>query len=152
MKRFIAITILILCQWVCLSPSVTAAGNYKKFSDLYSFPTQTLTEIRNRLLRDFYVRVESPGDVSLFVYDNDTFIVESFLPESVDVQLSLDPQYSTIQDLISGRELTGESAGTRGGFFGFGISGKKRLTYPIRIMPHSYRVFPAKRSADSQAQ
>ena len=49
------------------------------FSDFYSFPASVLTQIRNRLLGDFYVRVESPGDVSLFVYDNGAFIVESFL-------------------------------------------------------------------------
>jgi len=124
----------------------------ENFSDFYSFPTQTLNEIRNRLLRDFYVRVESPGDVSLFVYDNDTFIVESFLPESVDVQLSLDPQYPEIQDLISGEEFTGESAGAGGGFFGFGAGGEKRLTVPVRIKPHSYRVFSAKRLPDSKVQ
>ncbi|MEJ2246058.1 MAG: hypothetical protein P8Y80_08305, partial [Acidobacteriota bacterium] len=88
----------------------------ENFSDFYSFPTQTLNEIRNRLLRDFYVRVESPGDVSLFVYDNDTFIVESFLPENIDVQLSLDSRYPKIHDLITGEEFTGKPAGARGGF------------------------------------
>jgi len=113
------------------------------FSDFYSFPAQTLTQIRNRLLRDFYVRVESPGDVSLFVYDNDTFIVESFLPENIDVRLSLDPRHGKIRDLISGIEYSGESAGAGGGLFGFGRSAEKRLTYPIQIKPHSYRVFKA---------
>ena len=53
----------------------------ENFSDLYSFPAPILTQIRNVLLRDLFVRIESPGDVSLFVYDNDTFIVESFLSE-----------------------------------------------------------------------
>ncbi len=115
----------------------------ENFSDLYSFPTPILTQLRNRLLRDFYVRVESPGDVSLFVYDNDTFIVESFLPESVEVQLSLLPRYGKIRDLISGEEYTGKSAGAAGGFFGFGTNAEKRLTYPIRIKPHSYCVFSA---------
>jgi len=112
-------------------------------SDLYSFPIQTLNQIRNRLLRGFYVRAESPGDVSLFVYDNDTFIVESFLPDSVDIRLSLDPRYGKIRDLISGQEFEGKSGGAPGGFFGFGAGSEKRLTYPVRIKPHSYRVFSA---------
>ena len=56
------------------------------FSDFYSFPAPVLTQIRNRLLRDLYVRVESPGDVSLFVYDNGVFIVASFLPETIDLK------------------------------------------------------------------
>jgi hypothetical protein len=55
----------------------------ENFSDLYSFPVSVLTQIRNALLRGFFARIESPGDVSLFIYDNDTFIVESFLPGSL---------------------------------------------------------------------
>ncbi|MBN2241721.1 MAG: hypothetical protein JW793_03450 [Acidobacteria bacterium] len=121
----------------------------ENFSDFYSYPAATLTQIRNRLLRDFFVRAESPGDVSLFVYDNGTFIVESFLPESVDVQLSLDPRYGKIRDLVSGQEMTGKSAGAGGGFFGFGMNSEKRLSYPVRIKPHSYRVFSALNSGDS---
>ena len=37
----------------------------ENFSDLYSYPSQVLTQIRNVLLRDSFVRIESPGDVSL---------------------------------------------------------------------------------------
>ena len=70
----------------------------ENFSDLYSFPASILTQIRNALLRDLFVRIESPGDVSLFVYDNDTFIVESFLPETVDVRISLDPRFGRIRN------------------------------------------------------
>jgi hypothetical protein len=114
----------------------------ENFSDLYSFPSPILTQIRNVLLSDLFVRIESPGDVSLFVYDNDTFIVESFLPEKVDIQLSLDPRYARIQEVTTGQELTGKAGGFAGGF-GFGMSGSKRLVYPIQIKPHSYRVFSA---------
>ncbi len=113
------------------------------FSDLYSFPVEVLTQIRNVLLRDTYVRVESPGDVSLFVYDNNTFIVESFLPESVDVRISLDPRFTKVRDLISGQEIEKQAGGASpaGGFGGFGTGGGNRAIYPIQIKPHSYRVF-----------
>ncbi len=115
------------------------------FSDLYSFPPEVLTQIRNVLLRDFFVRVESPGDVSLFAYDNNTFIVESFLPESVDVRISTDARFGKLQDLINGQELTGQTGGGSPGFFGgFGAGGGKRMVYPVQIKPHSYRVFLAK--------
>jgi len=83
----------------------------ENFSDLYSFPAEVLTQIRNVLLRDFFVRVESPGDVSLFLYDNDTFIVESFRPESVDVRISLNPRYTGLEDLITGQELPAQAGG-----------------------------------------
>jgi hypothetical protein len=116
----------------------------ENFSDLYSYPVQVLTQIRNVLLRDQIVRIESPGDVSLFVYDNNTFIVESFLPDSVDIRISLDPKFTKIQDLITGQESAAEPAGkASGGFFGFGMGGGNRVTYPVQIKPHSYRVFSA---------
>jgi hypothetical protein len=116
------------------------------FSDFYSFPAEVLTQIRNVLLRDSFVRVESPGDVSLFVYDNNTFIVESFLPESVDVRISADPRFVKLQDLITGQELSGQAGGgaPAGGFGGFGTGGGNRTIYPVQIKPHSYRVFSAR--------
>ncbi len=114
------------------------------FSDFYSFPPEVLTQIRNVLLRDFFVRVESPGDVSLFAYDNNTFIVESFLPESVDVKISTDARFGKLQDLIGGVELAGQAGGGAPGVFGgFGPGGGKRMVYPVQIKPHSYRVFLA---------
>ncbi len=119
----------------------------ENFSDLYSFPAEVLTQIRNVLLRDSLVRVESPGDVSLFAYDNNTFIVESFLPEIVDIRVSLDPRFSRLRDLITGQELSGQAGGgTAGGFGGFGTGGGNRVMYPIQIKPHSYRVFSAQQA------
>jgi hypothetical protein len=116
----------------------------ENFSDLYSFPASILTQIRNVLLKDNYVRIESPGDVSIFVYDNDTFIVESFLPEATEIRISMDPRYTKIQELTTGKEFTGQTGGQTGGFGVFGGGGGKRLTYPITINPHSYRVFSAR--------
>jgi hypothetical protein len=116
----------------------------ENFSDLYSFPAPILTQIRNVLLKDFSVRIESPGDVSLFIYDNDTFIVESFRSEAAEIRISMDPRYTRIRELTTGQEYTGQAGGPAGGFGVFGGSGSKRLTYPITINPHSYRVFSAR--------
>jgi len=117
----------------------------ENFSDLYSFPAPVLTQIRNVLLRDAFVRVESPGDVSLFVYDNNTFIVESFLPEAVDIRLSLDRKFPKLRDVVSGEELSPQAPAKSStpGWFGFGPSGGNRLQFPIQLKPHSYRVFSA---------
>ena len=117
----------------------------ENFSDLYSYPIQILTQIRNVLLRDSFVRIESPGDVSLFVYDNKSFIVESFLPESVDVRISLDPKCTKIRDLVTGEEFVAQPAPKSfgAGFSGFGMGGGNRLAVPMKIKPHSYRVFTA---------
>jgi hypothetical protein len=112
------------------------------FSDFYSYPTQVLNQIRNALLGDLFVRVEAPGDVSLFVYDNNTFIVESFLPETVNAQVSLDSKYSKILELTTAQIISGRS-GMSGGFGLFGSGSSKRTLFPVPIKPHSYRVFSA---------
>ena len=46
--------------------------------DLYSYPRSVLNSIREIVAKDMYVRLDAPGRVSLYVYDNDKFIVESF--------------------------------------------------------------------------
>ena len=120
----------------------------ENFSDLYSFPAHVLTQIRNVLLRDLFVRIEGPGDVSLFVYDNNTFIVESFLPESVDIRISADPRFDRIQEITTGQEYSGKAGGA-GGFGVFGMGGTRRMIYPIQIKPHSYRAFSAKSSPEN---
>ena len=115
----------------------------ENFSDLYSFPPQILTQIRNVLLRNFFVRVEGPGDVSLFAYDNSTFIVESFLAEKVDLRISLDPKYTKVRDLLTGEELSVQAAPKSFAFGGFGAGGGSRNICQVQVKPHSFRVFSA---------
>ena len=73
--------------------------------------------------------------VSLFVYNNDTFIVESFLDEPVEVQIVTDDRMTTLTDLITGRTVTAGSVPQ--GPWGR-ISGKR---FEVALPPHSYRVF-----------
>jgi len=71
---------------------------------------------------------------------NNTFIVESFLPEGVDIRISLDPKFSKLRDLISGEEFSAQAAPKNFGFAGFGATGGNRLVCSMQIKPHSYRV------------
>jgi hypothetical protein len=77
--------------------------------DLYALPQDVLTAIRNVLCRDLYVRVEAPGRVGLFVYDNDTFIVESFRETAGMIRLVTDKRFARLRDLVTGRELVGQA-------------------------------------------
>ena len=105
------------------------------FSDLYRLPPEVLTRIKATLLQDLYVRVESPSQVALFAYDNDTFIVESFLPESVEVRIVVDSRVKQLRDVLSGEELVGEEMKDwRGQSTG-------KMGYRTTIKPHSFRVF-----------
>lgn len=55
------------------------------YSDLYHFPDAVLNQIRRTMGRDLKAYIEGPSMVSLFVYDNDKVIVESFRDTPVDV-------------------------------------------------------------------
>jgi hypothetical protein len=51
--------------------------------------------------------------VSLFAYDNRTFIVESFRETMGTVRILTDPKITKIRDLTTGQELTGVARGNR---------------------------------------
>ena len=111
----------------------------ESFTDLYNLPAEALNWIRQTLCRDLVVRLEGPGMVSLFVYDNDTFIVESFLDEPVEVQVVTDDRLTSLTDLITGRTMTAGSAPQSP----WGrIPGRR---FEVALPPHSYRVFQGKK-------
>ncbi len=117
---------------------LTIPDNY---SDLYQYPAEVLNRIRSVVSQDLNLRLEGPSQVSLFFYDNGTFILESFLPETVTIKIVAKEPIVTLNDL-----LTGES------YQGVAVSGspyRNRETIPthsfeITVKPHSYRVFQTK--------
>src|SRR5206468_7888764 len=52
------------------------------FSDLYNLPAEALNKIRQVLGAHMNVQIEGPSKISLYVYDNNTFIAESFSDRS----------------------------------------------------------------------
>lgn len=111
------------------------------FSDLYRYPAEVLNRIRAIVTQDVPVRLEGPSQVSLFCYDNGTFIVESFLPEPVTVKVAVSGEVTGLTDMVSGESFTGT-----GGNNPF-IWGRDRSTcknFEIVLKPHSYRVFETK--------
>ncbi len=109
------------------------------FGDLYNLPAEVLTQIKEVLMPDLYVRVDSPSQVALFVYDNDMFIVESFQPESVDVRIVTDSRISKLHDVLSDEVHTGEILSGRWMWGQRG--GGEKVAFNNQIKPHSYRVF-----------
>jgi hypothetical protein len=65
------------------------------------------------------------------------------IPVDLDVRISLDKKYAKIRDLIIGEELSGKEEGGIPGFGVFGMGGAGRMTFPLKLSPHSYRVFEA---------
>ena len=117
----------------------------ENFGDLYNLPDALLTQYKELLNRDLYVRVEGPAHVSIFVYDNGTFIVESFLPEPVDVNIVVTRQVNGLRDLLTDEVFSPgtNSTPTGGRSMMIGRRGRRRpgTRFSTQIMPHSYRVF-----------
>jgi hypothetical protein len=104
------------------------------FTDLYLLPDATLNAIRSYVLGNFPVRIEAPSKVSLFAYDNGTFIVESFRDEVTPVTV-LASNAASLSDLVRDQKLTGSPHKPR-------HPGEPATTaFTMTVAPHSYRVF-----------
>ncbi len=97
--------------------------------DLYSLPAEVLDTIRSVICRDMPVRLEGPGQIALFLYDNGTFIVESFREGTGGMaRVVTDGRVAKLRELVTGRELTGQPRGDR-------------TVYDIYLRPGAYSVF-----------
>jgi len=104
------------------------------FSDLYSLPQEALNQIRNVFTKDFKVQLEGPSKVCLFMYDNGTFIVESFLPYMARANIVVDKKDAKLHDLLSSGEF----------FFGGpppAMARGDKTVFPTLVFPNSYRLY-----------
>ena len=78
-----------------------------------------------------YVRLDAPGRVSLYVYDNDKFIVESFQENPVPTaRVVTDKRITKLLDMLTGQVLVGTSQGST-------------TVFETPLTSGSYRVFSA---------
>ena len=109
------------------------------FADLYNLPVQVLNSVRQTVSgSSMPVSIQGPAGVSLFVYDNNTFIVESFLDENVDITVRIQspegaPRIDHVTDMLQGTEIKGSSQ------MQFG-SRNPASTFRVSLRPHSYKV------------
>jgi len=100
------------------------------FGELYELPKEVLTAIKNIMMKKCFVYIDSPARVSLFPYDNNTFIIHSFKEHNTNVNIILDNKFNKVIDLLSNRELTG-------------YKDNYKLVIKTSIWPHSYQVLRA---------
>ena len=105
--------------------------------DLYHMPVDILSKIKEILTPAMPAMLEAPGYTSLFVYDNNTVIVESFTSDSRQVKLRLGEGFTKAKDLISGKEITGEK---KEYFQGWRKPSLVRNVLNLELKPHSYVV------------
>jgi hypothetical protein len=109
------------------------------FTDLYNLPPEALSAIKSYILGDFPVRLDAPSRVSLFAYDNETFVVESFADNKVDLTVSITGGVSELTNLATGDIIHAEDVPTtppqRMPL------GPPRAKFRITLEPHSYAAF-----------
>jgi hypothetical protein len=111
------------------------------FNDLYNLPAPVTTAIKNYVMRGFPVQLDGPSQVALFAYDNNTFIVESYLPAETDVTASMDGDFNKLRNLVTGGEISAEDESVEGWW----QSGGDRASFRVHLPPHSYSVFAAEK-------
>src|ERR1019366_10771986 len=80
-------------------------------NDLYALPQPVLTSIKRYLLNDFPVSIDAPSKVALCAYDNQAFVVESYLDAPATVTVSISGIGTQLRDLTNGKLIDAKSAG-----------------------------------------
>jgi hypothetical protein len=112
------------------------------YADLYRLPTPVTSALKGYLLRGFPVRLDGPGQVALFAYDNHTFVVESFLPWETDVNISTTGGFTKLRNLVTGEQIAGQAPEPPAGFGGRRQAPfENRESFNVHLLPHSYAVF-----------
>ena len=109
------------------------------FIDLYHMPQAVLNRLRQQIAGSLDVVLEGPAEVSLFVYDNRSFVVESFLDREVTVRVVLDRPHNRITDVAAGEVIPGtfrEAPSFRNRKLG-----EDSYLFEITLKPHSFRAF-----------
>lgn len=115
------------------------------FADLYRLPQTVLNQIRTLLGRELFVTLDAPHHVSLFAYDNRTFIVQNYQSQPVNARVSI-PNAARVRDLLTGQSITASQGAALG--FGAGARGRGGMaaggpSFETPVPAHSFRVFAA---------
>jgi len=97
------------------------------FNDLYHFPAEVLTQLRRLFMANMKLYMEGPSRICMFLYDNDSFIVHSFLPNPALCNI-------VVKGRVKLREL-------RFNFEPKGFERGSETVFSLRMWPYSYMVF-----------
>ncbi len=99
------------------------------FAEIYQYPPEVLTSIRQYLMSDLGIYLEGGAKIGLFLYDNDTFILESFRDQSGKVRLHLVGGDRKLIEVKNGKELPAL------------LRKDSETVFEIELWPVFYRVF-----------
>ncbi|HEX7715625.1 MAG TPA: hypothetical protein VF531_16530, partial [Bacillota bacterium] len=80
------------------------------YGQLYELPRAVLKPIRDAFQNDAAVVLDSVSKVTLFTYDNDTFLVRSFRPYIDEVNVIVKRLNAKLQNMVTGKVMEGVTA------------------------------------------
>ncbi len=78
-----------------------------KFEDLYNYPMNVLNILRRNICSKLPVHIEGASNIGLFMYDNNTFILESFLRANTTVTVAIHRENIHLKDLTINKTYSG---------------------------------------------
>jgi len=105
-------------------------------NDLYALPQQVLTSIKQYLLDGFPVSIDAPSRVSLFAYDNHSFVVESYLDNPATITISTTGVTTHLRNLATGQVTEGSPVA-----YPQAQRHTSHTEFHISLAPHSFIAF-----------
>jgi hypothetical protein len=111
----------------------------ENFADLYNLPVEVLDKIREIFSKQLDISIEGSSMVSLFLYDNKTFVLHSFNDEPVEMKVVLKTKGMKLSDLLNNEIYSPivrepERRWSK-------VVGKEKYIYSVKLSPHSFRAF-----------
>jgi hypothetical protein len=105
-------------------------------TDLYLLPQPVLAQLRHYLMAGFPVEMDAPAKISLFAYDNSSYVAESFLDAPQTVTISTAANATRLRNIATGEVIDGKSAPKPR----FGRA-PQRTQFTFTVQPHSFSAF-----------
>ena len=110
------------------------------FGNLYDYPEGALNMIRKYFSRDLGYYIEGKSKVSLFPYDNKTFVVENFNDEPVEVNIVFNNKVAAMKNLENNRSVN-PAEGIVYGNNRWSQYKEGQTVFKTTLPAHSYKAF-----------
>jgi hypothetical protein len=111
----------------------------ENFADLYNLPVDVLNKVREVVCSPLGIELNGGSQVSLFLYDNNTFVVESFNDKPVEVEVLLSKKPISVTDLSTNNKLEMKIVSPGRNQRGKGV--QEKYSYKIKLATHSFGAF-----------
>jgi hypothetical protein len=111
----------------------------ENFNDLYNLPVPVLNKVREIVCSPLGIELNGDSKVSIFLYDNNTFVVESFNDKPVEVEVLLSKKPSSVTDLSTNKKLEMRVVAPGRNTRGKGVP--EKYGYKIKLPTHSFGAY-----------